>query len=165
MPNAFTNPPPQASHADPHRALHAKLVALLDQQRELFGTLDGLSQRQAQIIADDDPDRLLELLAERQQIIDAIGRVNDGIAPLKDAWRQAGVAVAPALRDDVASRIGLVSALAETIARRDASDQESLRRRRDAVSGELTKMVQQRHAAGAYSSPAPSGPRIQDFKG
>jgi hypothetical protein len=151
--------------ADPHRALHAQLVALLDQQRELFGTLDGLSQRQAQIIADDDPDRLLELLTERQAIIDAIGGVNERIAPLKDAWRQAGVAVAPALRDDIASKIGVVAALADAIARRDTADQELLRRRRDAVSGQLTKMVQQRQATGAYSAPAPAGPRIQDFKG
>lgn len=157
-----TNKPP--IDRDSPESIYRALVRLLESQTSLYGQLDALSERQRAVIEEDDPDRLLAVLADRQTIVDRIAMTNRDMEPVRTAWERSLERVRPDWRADVARRLEGLSVLAGRIARRDDEDRQRLETRRNAVAGELAAMTNTRRAVNAYGKPPTPGttPRYQD---
>lgn len=142
----------------------AHLELLLEQQQGLFTRLDDLSRRQAGLIESDQTDRLLELLAERQVLVDQIATVNASLEPWRARWSTFINELDAGIRERVRLRVEAVSALAQCVAERDEHDRRLLEGRKEAVSVELGHVSRGRGAIAAYGtgSPREAMPRFQD---
>lgn len=110
---------------------------------ELFARLDAISLVLGELIDAGDPERLLPVLAERQEIIARL----EALAP-----------VVPRPDD---SRAAALAALAARVSALDAAHLARLEARRDDIAGELAAMHTSRRAFGAYGA-SPAAPRFQD---
>lgn len=149
---------------DSPESVYRALVRLLETQTSLYGQLDALSDRQRTIIDEDDADRLLAVLGERQTIVDRIAMTNRDVEPVRAAWERLLERVRSDWRADIARRLEGLSVLAGRIARRDDEDRQRLASKRDAIASELASLATGKKAASAYGRPAPGGaaPRYQD---
>lgn len=149
--------------AAPGGATGMRIEALLSQQESLYARLDALGDRQSELVAAEETDRLLELLAERQGIIDGIAQVDELLGPYKTRWPAVMEALPPEERERVRRRLDALSAVMGRIARRDEADRASLQQRRDSVAVELAQIGRGRGALAAYGGPRPgASPRFQD---
>jgi hypothetical protein len=140
----------------------ARIEALLARQLELFAGLDALSERQSELIAGDEADGLLELLSERQRLIDGIAQANALLEPFRSRWSDVMESLGQAERDRVRRRLDELSGLTARIAQRDENDRQQLERRRDAVAAELAQVHRGRGALAAYGGKAEGGARFHD---
>lgn len=139
--------------------------SLLAEQQGLFVRLDGLSERQAGLIREDRTDQLLDVLAERQVVVDEISRISTQLEPWRGNWSEFVRTLGEDVRKRVRERIDAVAALAQRIAERDERDRKMLESRKDAVAGELGQVDRGRSAMSAYGGSAARGsnsPRFQD---
>ncbi len=159
------NPKPPIDTSSPESVYRA-LIRMLETQTSLYGQLDALSERQRSVIEEDDADRLLSVLGERQTIVDRISMTNRDIEPIRLAWERLLERVRPECRSDVARRLEGLSVLAGRIARRDDEDRQKLESRRNAIATELAGMNTGRRAVSAYGKPAgpTSSARFQDHQ-
>lgn len=142
--------------------LAEQLEATLSEQLGLLGQLDALGQRQSRLIDEDDPDRLLEVLAERQAVIDRMEGCARRLEPLQKRWDGVARWVDPTARDRIRQRLESIAGLIESIDRRDAHDRERLEERRRQIAAELAELERSRRATGAYLPPPEAGPRFKD---
>ncbi len=140
----------------------ACVEGLLDTQHELFDRLDALSQQQSSFIRADETDRLLNLLTERQRVIDQIAGTNAKLDPYRGRWEAFMDELPPTNRERVRKRLDAVAKLADQIAQRDEVDRRELQTRRDAMAHELTKIDNGRGAVAAYGGRPMSQPKFQD---
>jgi hypothetical protein len=138
-----------------------ELERLLETQQELFTKLESMSQRQSTLIESQETDQLLEVLAERQCVIDRIAENSAALEPFRASWNAVLGGLDEIGKVRVRRRLDMLSALAERIAQRDEADRRLLEERRDAVAGELMQVNRGRGAMAAYRE-AESGPRMQD---
>lgn len=141
------------------------LDRVLTTQTELYGQLDGLCTRQRGLVGAGDIDRLAGLLAERSGIIERLTRAAEAFAPFNELWAQVEQAIGEAGLRDASRRIEAISAMASSIAQRDAEDGAEMRTRRDELADKLAGNTKSRAAAHAYAGPKKSGPRFQDREG
>ena len=144
-----------------------RLVRLLERQRALYADLDALSQTQGPLIASDQTDRLLEVLARRQGLIDELSTLNQEIAPFTGDWARLSGGLSDPHRLAIRERFEAVSALAASIASRDEEHRRALEARRAGIGSELAGLARARGAAAAYSGSASASPtpRYQDREG
>jgi hypothetical protein len=129
----------------------ARVEELLDRQRLLLERLEALSLHQGELIDRDDSARLLDLLAQRQHLVDGIADLNAALEPHRARWPAVLSAMAEAERDRVNRKLDALSDLAGRLAERDEADRLRLERRRDAVSAELRNVTRGRGAVAAYA--------------
>lgn len=140
-----------------------RIEALLGRQQALFDRLDALGQRQSELIEGDEADGLLELLSERQRLIDGIAEVSGLLEPFKSRWAAVMEELPGAQRERVRRRLDALAGLTARIAQRDEADRQNLERRRDAVAMELAQVSRGRGALAAYGGGRPvSGAKFQD---
>jgi hypothetical protein len=139
-----------------------QLEAVLSEQLGLLGQLDALGQRQSRLIDEDDPDRLLEVLAERQAVIDRMEGCARRLEPLQKRWDVSARWADASARDRIRQRLESIAGLIEVIDRRDAYDRERLEVRRRQIAAELADMDRSRRATEAYLPPPEPGPRYRD---
>jgi hypothetical protein len=140
----------------------AQVEMLLAQQQELFVRLDGLSSQQAALIQRDETDRLLEVLGERQLVVDEIGRMNAMLEPWRQRWGSFIAGLGAEERERIRRQVDAVAQLAERIARRDDADRGMLEQRKGSLAAELGQVDRGRGAMAAYGGPRSDGPRFQD---
>ncbi len=152
-------------HSDPG-VWGPRLERILDRQRDLFMRLDELSRSQRALIDDEQTDRLLELLARRQSLIDDIERTNEELSPFAGSWDRLATLLPEPRRRTLRDRFEEVSRLVETIAARDESDRALLAQRKQMVGEELRTMSRSRGAIAAYTrSGGPVDPVFKDEQG
>ena len=148
-------------HVEPKVATSAAEVSeidrLLERQHELFRQLDGLSQRQTVLVTQGQTEALLEVLGDRQRVIDGIAETNAFLEPYRCRWDGVMGGLPEAARSRLRGRLDALALLADTIARRDEADRAELERRRNAVAGELAQINRGRGAMSAYGA-RPEGP-------
>jgi len=148
---------------DPERASESggssgvRIEALLSTQHDLFERLDALGQKQSGLIADDQAEALLELLAERQRLIDGIAEVSAMLEPMRSRWPSVMESLPEAERERVRRKLDAMAGLTARIAQRDEADRLSLELRRDAVASELAQVHKGRGALAAYGGGRPAG--------
>ena len=146
---------------------------MLTRQRDLYRSLDGLSEKQRVIIAEGQAEQLLAVLSERQMIVDQLTQTNDAIAPLRGRMSEIAEAAPEGQRDRLRGLVGEVQGLLESIIQRDEADRQTLETSKAKVGQELAKVNTAPAAINAYranayaktSAARPAAARFTDSRG
>ena len=144
-----------------HAPQNDRLVTLLDEQIDLYGTLDELSKRQHGIVESDDTDALLRVLADRQDVINKIASLSRALEPYRADWDANVNRLPDTERARIRGRLDHLAVVMEQIARRDEHDRDVIEQRRTAIGAELGGTKRTGVALSAYGGQA-KGPRFQD---
>lgn len=140
-----------------------RLSKILADQREVCLQLEQLSGRQGEQIRSGDTEALMQVLGERQELINRLGELNTEIEPYRREWAGfMGRLAAPERARMEAATLELRE-LVDRIWARDEEDRLALETQRSAVSSELTNLSRGRVALSAYGvRPEGAGPMYQD---
>jgi hypothetical protein len=141
--------------AEAHQDADA-LAGLVARQRDLYVRLNAQAERQSALITGNEPERLLELLGERQRLIEELSSLNEEMRPYRKNW--------PALRRTVSARqaqhieglLGEVQSLLTRIMAQDEKDAQLLAARRTATAEAMSGVRSGRQAGRAYVASAES---------
>jgi hypothetical protein len=139
-----------APHDDTDGSLATRVRALLERQHELLMRLDEMSRRQMTLIEQDRAERLLELIGERQHVIDQLQKASELLDPLRPAWSETISTLPEREQEAVRSRLDSISMLMDQINARDEDARRQLARRRDQIAVELMSIGRGRGALAAY---------------
>ncbi|MFI4896513.1 MAG: flagellar protein FliT [Phycisphaerales bacterium JB059] len=132
---------------------------------ELFEQLGSLGRRQRELIEAGDAVGVLDLLRERQEVVDRISENSERIEPFRTRWDRVAPTLAPERRQLIQARLDSLTDAAGQIARKDEEDRRALERKRDELARELSGVSTGKAALSAYAEPKPNGPRFQDREG
>lgn len=176
-------PPPAAPGSNPGIAVSSthdecgQLIALLTQQRDLYRSLDALSGKQQDIIAQGQAEQLLGVLSERQVIVDQLTQINQELAPLRSRMTEIADASPEEQRQTLRSLVDQVQDMLQSIIARDDEDRQKLEASKAKVGQELSRVNTAPAAINAYranaaardagraASYAAGGARFTDAKG
>ncbi len=127
------------------------LISLLRRQVGTYTRLEQLSDQQRGLIAAEDQQRLLALLAERQKLVDELSVLNQGLIPLQKYWRANRETVAPSLRAEADQLVGRAGEILQRILGADEQDARILSARKAQTAKQVTALAQGRQAFEAYS--------------
>lgn len=136
----------------PTQLTHAELKMLLGHQRTLYRRLSTLAARQRSLIVQDDARRLMELLSERQTLVDGLTGLSRRLAPYRENWTTLFAELDDAGRREVSGLLEEANTALGTILRDDGRDCEALAAKRDEISQRLSERITVGAASGAYVS-------------
>jgi hypothetical protein len=142
-----------------------QLIALLERQKAMIDRLASLAHTQAGLIAERHTDRLLELLAQRQGIIDEFTACQGEMSHLTQELDGRIADAAPPMRERIRGLLASISNALREVMNHDHEDQVRLRGGRDAVLHEMSSMDASRHARNAYASASNQTNRFADQHG
>lgn len=143
-----------------------RMALLVREQRDLCVQLESLSVAQSAMVEGGDTDGVLEVLGQRQRVIDRMSHVNEDLAPLRERREELLAVLGQAERHTVQMFISEINELVERVRTRDEQDRDTMERRRAGIAGEITGVTRARGAVAAYSGARThSGPRFQDRQG
>lgn len=141
------------------------LLELLERQRGLVGQLAQLADAQGRLIAECQTDQLLDLLAQRQAIIDAFTSSQSEMTELTSDMSARMNSATPAQRQRIQSLIGEIGEKLSQVMQRDEQDQNALRGDRDRVRQELARLGAAKQARHAYQAGPGASHRFADRHG
>lgn len=143
-----------------------RLVTLLAEQRDLYRTLQTLSDRQRTLISGDRPELLLNILRERQDVVASLARLNEALGPFRRQWNAAYASLPESRRVEVSSLMNEISSLLRRILQTDQEDGALLAVRKSATGSQIAELTGVRAAGVAYAAPqAPAASSISDVQG
>jgi flagellar biosynthesis/type III secretory pathway chaperone len=151
-----THPPTQE---DP-----ATLLELLQQQRDLYEQLHQLSEQQSQLIAEGQTDQLLNVLSQRQAMVEQLTQINSRLSPYRDHWSEVAERLPGGDRDRLRRLLDEVQHLLQAILDRDESDRAQLETARQRVGERLEQSPRAGMARKAYGQ-AGANARFTDSQG
>lgn len=144
----------------------AALVDALEQQRDLYRQLKDLSGRQATLIDTGQTEQLLEVLTQRQGLVERLGQLQDQAAQLRQDWPRLSQTLAQEQRDRVNRLVDEVESLLSAIIDQDEHDRQRLQRAKQRITSELGHVAQTGQAVRAYrAAPGQATPRFTDHRG
>ena len=141
-----------AVRSQPTEADAEALISLLRRQVSIYTRLEQLSGRQRGLIVAEDPKQLLTLLGERQELVDELGVLNQGLIPLQKYWRANRETVAPSLRAEVDQLVGRAGEILKRILGADEQDARILSARKVQTAKQVAALAQGRQAFDAYGA-------------
>lgn len=129
---------------------YTRLLGEMDSQVRLLLELESLGQKQRAAIECDEPETILEMLDERQRLIDSLTGLDREIASLRAIVESQGTRIVPSQREEISRRATTVSHTIRRVLVADAADAEVIERRRAQIAGELSGVSDSRRAAAAY---------------
>jgi hypothetical protein len=150
--------PPSAATPQP--------LALLEDQAGLYRQLHALSSSQGALV-DGQPDALLAVLAQRQNLIDRLMDSNRKLEPYRDRWLAVTAGLAPAQRQRMADLLEQIGKYRQAIASQDDEDCRRLGEARSELARELARVNNSGQAARAYQTlnARPTSSRFTDRRG
>jgi hypothetical protein len=144
-----------------------ELLTLLEQQRDLYRRLRELSDKQRSVIAGDRPEMLLGILRDRQDLVAALARLNDRLAPYRRNWDSMYAALPEAQRAGASELLQEINGLLRVILRTDQEDGALLAARKQSVAVQAAGLTSGRAANTAYGRQAgrTGTPRSADLRG
>ena len=130
----------------------ARLVELLKRQNALYRRLRLLTERQHTLVAQDDVQPLLALLAERQQVVDGLVDANQELTPFRTDWSDRYHRMDEPTRGQVAALLEEANSALGTILRSDLQDSATLSAKRMDVADRLATAETGSRASAAYSA-------------
>lgn len=127
------------------------VVGLLSQQLDLYRRLRALASRQHDLVAARESAQLLSVLAERQQIVDRLSRLDVEIRPLRSRWPEVRSALTPQQQRSVGEIVAEVGRTLSEIIDADSADCETLTQLRDDTRQEMAALDTGRRANSAYA--------------
>lgn len=149
---------PQSTSATRKAVDGARLIALLTEQRDLYGKLKDLAQRQRDILVSDRPERLLDVLGERQTIVGDLAKLNMSLAPYRQDWGGTYADLEPTIRDQANDLLQEINGMLQEILRSDREDSALLSARKQVIAGEIGNTSGARVAHAAYGQTAAPNP-------
>ena len=141
----------------------AELVSLLTEQRDLCVRLLSLAEHQRSLIIDDKPERLLEVLADRQRLFDRYTGLSKRLQPYQQRWRE----IRPRLSTEkawlVEQLLSEVNTRLSAVLANDQEDAELLLARKNSASEISVPMKADKQAAAAYTTDPDSGCSNMDW--
>jgi hypothetical protein len=128
------------------------LVGLLAEQRDLYAQLAALADHQRALISDDDPERLLGVLGQRQGLIDRLGALGERLRPLQQDWRRTRAALPENEGQQVDDLVAETNRLLSGILENDAADARALSERKQEASAQLGGVRKTRAMGAAYAA-------------
>lgn len=136
---------------DERQAKSDQLIRLLTQQRDLYTRLQGLSTRQRDLVASDQPEQLLTILRERQSLVTSLARINDELSPFRQDWNNLYDQLPDEARAAASSLLDEINQMLQVILKTDQEDGAMLSARKEAVATELRDVGGGRAANAAYA--------------
>jgi hypothetical protein len=132
----------------------AETLRLLEEQRELCRQLSGFAAAQRALITGDEPERLLAVLGDRQQVLDRLSVIVDRLRPVQRRWGEVRASLTPAQARQADALITEVNTLLAGILKGDEADAQLLSARKTATGQSLQQVGQGRQAGAAYAAGA-----------
>lgn len=129
-----------------------ELVQLLEHQRVLFSRLRVLADRQKALVVQDDPQPLLELLSERQRLVDGLVGLNGRLGPYRTRWTAIYSGLDEPDRRMIAELLEESNTALSSILQSDTNDTQTLQARRHDMVNRMDALENQSRAATAYSA-------------
>jgi uncharacterized protein (DUF885 family) len=142
-----------------------RLVRVLERQVGLYQQLDELGDEQSRMVRDGDADRLIGLLARRQELVDQVTELNRDLEPFTAQWDVLSERLPSQHRQTVQGYIAQLDTLVETITKRDQADHTALEERRGALASTMGSVGRSKQAIAAYATARSQSPRYQDTEG
>lgn len=138
-----------------------ELMAWLTEQRDLYAQLAGLADHQRLLIADDETERLLAVLAQRQKIVDRLGVLADQLRPHLRNWREIRSRMTEADGREADRLVGEMNTFLSAIVAKDKADVQRLAARKRSAATALVGLKRSKEAGAAYAAAGSSGqPRV-----
>jgi hypothetical protein len=132
----------------------SQVAGLLTEQRDLYRQLSRLSVQQRSLITGNDPERLLTLLAERQQLIDRLQAVGDRLRPHQANWRRLRQEVNEDQGRRIDTLVAEINTLLAEILKQDEADTALLSARKGETQRAIGAISTGRQAGRAYTAAA-----------
>jgi flagellar biosynthesis/type III secretory pathway chaperone len=144
-----------------------ELIDLLHKQRDLYQKLRELSDKQRGMIAGQRPELLLRILGERQDLVAALARLNEQLAPFRRHWDDTYAALPEERRQQASTYLHEINGLLRVILRTDQEDGALLAARKQAVAADIAVLSGGHRANAAYArnAGAAGGPAAADITG
>lgn len=128
------------------------LLAVLVEQCALCRELTGLGERQRLLIAANQAEELLQVLGQRQGIIERLGALSQRIRPYQQNWPQVRSALGQETRQRVDEMVSEVNSHLANVMEGDRADAELLASRRQATGEDVMRLKATRLAGAAYAA-------------
>jgi len=148
-----------------HEPWSRSLLELLERQHVDVKELATLAESQSALFAVSHTDRLLDLLARRQTLIDEFTASQSRLAELTGGLDQKLDSVDPINRDRIKALIAQIGERLAEVMQRDEQDQASLKASRQHVKQELASLDTARQARSAYHGAPAASNRFADQRG
>jgi hypothetical protein len=141
-----------------------QLIQMLEHQQGLVDRLDRLAEGQIALIDAGASDELLELLDDRQRIMDELAAGQDGLTGVAEALRSRDD-VSEGHRDRISRLVDDIGDRLTRIVNRDEQDRARLRTSRERTSREISGLCTARQAQHAYVNARTRNNRFADRQG
>jgi hypothetical protein len=137
---------------------------MLLHQQQLVGELDRLADGQMALIDGGESDALLDLLTDRQRLVDELSAGQDRLTGLSESLRETDT-VTEGVRDRVAELVDDIADQLSRIVNRDEQDRARLRTARDRTADEISGLHTAKQAQHAYVNHKARNNRFADRRG
>ena len=138
------------AHGDTNRPNSEALIVLLEKQAALCRRLEDLTASQRHLIAGEDPQPLLALLAKRKKVVDELGSLNQKLSSLHEWWRQNHQSVDASLRRRVTQLLQVTGEALQGVLRADEQDAGVLAARKAQTAKQMGSLAGCQQAVEAY---------------
>ena len=126
------------------------LIHLLAQERDRYQRLQELAERQRALISGDRPERLLDLLHERQSLVAELTELNARLGPFRRDWGETCKSLSDDLRAQAAAMVEEITAAVTVIQKVDHEDSALLSARKQSIGNQASKVSGAKVANTAY---------------
>ncbi len=134
-----------------------RLVELLEEQRTCYRQLKALAEKQRKLISDEDPEALLKILGERQQLVDRLTELNRELQPFRQEWAGTYTQMKSDRRQYVQEVLDEINTLLGSIMLMDKEDSRLLSARKESIRQQVVQTASGRMANTAYAAHAYAG--------
>lgn len=132
----------------------SQLLDLLTSQHELYRDLRRLAGIQRDLIAAEDPAGLLNLLAQRQQLIAQLAEINVQLEPARADWQRVEAMLTDQQRARARDLVGQVEKLLDEILTADEADSKMLSARKEMIGRQIRATAAAAQVQAAYRKAA-----------
>jgi len=126
------------------------LTALLAALCETYERVSLLAERQRTLITGDTPEELLNVLAERQKLLDRLNVLTQQLAPYRENWATVRQQLTADEGQHVDQLVGQMETLVGSILKSDERDTQLLAARRGSSAHAMAEAKSARQAKAAY---------------
>lgn len=144
----------------------SSLLGTLQEQRNLYQRLKALSERQSSLIAAGQTRQLLQVLSERQTLVESLDTINQRLGPSRNRWAGVARELPEDQRQKLRNLVDEVQSLLQGIIEQDELDRRQLQASQADIGRQLRQVVRTGSAVNAYrSAPVHSSARFTDRQG
>jgi hypothetical protein len=139
-----------------------ELIALLEQQRELYQRLQALTAQQRTAVGGEDATELLGLLGRRQEVLSALAALDERVRPIRRDWDRLRETLPAGVRARAAQVFQETRDLLAGIIESDQEVSDQLQARKTRTAQAISHLGQAERAHAAYGAAARTGSQYFD---